>query len=48
MKPALGLGIGEREGGPSYRDLTRPKQSTGCEDRDKPGVLRQYNQTLLI
>lgn len=48
MKPDLGLGIGEREGGPGYRDLTRPDQSTGCEDRDKPGDWEHYNETLLI
>lgn len=48
MKPDLGLGIGEREGGPRYRDLTRPDQSTGCEDRDKPGDWEHYNETLLI
>lgn len=48
MKPDLGLGIGERGGGPPCRELTRPDQSTGCEDRDKPGHLEQYNKTLLI
>lgn len=47
MKPDLGLGIGEREGGPGYRYPTRPDQSTGCEDRDNPGDWKHYNGTLL-